>query len=75
MTEEQKKKCEEIYLHFSIISIAPMPFSYKDALIKSVISLAKVFNRDITEEEAEKIIDNINKNSQCSALYPIKQSN
>ena len=58
MTEEQKKKCEEIYnlynFDFRFLLIK------KDEFIKITISLAKVFNRDITEEEAEKIIS-INK--------------
>ena len=75
MTEEQKKKCEEIYLHFSIISIVPISYQknlYKDALIKSVISLAKVFNRDITEKEAKEIIDNnIGKNIMNSVISSI----
>ena len=58
MTEEQKKKIEEIYnsynFDFRFLLIK------KDEFIKITISLAKVFNRDITEEEAEKIIS-INK--------------
>ena len=58
MTEEQKKKCEEIYnsynFDFRFLLIK------KDEFIKITISLAKVFNKDITEEEAEKIIS-INK--------------
>ena len=58
MTEEQKKKCEEIYnscnFDFRFLLMK------KDEFIKITISLAKVFNRDITEKEAEKII-NINK--------------
>jgi|GEM_PF-5813093 len=53
MTEEQKKKCEEIYnlynFDFRFLLIK------KDEFIKITISLAKVFNRDITEEEAEKL--------------------
>ena len=58
MTEEQKKKIEEIYnsynFDFRFLLIK------KDEFIEITISLAKVFNRDITEEEAEKIIS-INK--------------
>lgn len=58
MTEEKKKKIEEIYnlynFDFRFLLIK------KDEFIKITISLAKVFNRDITEEEAEKIIS-INK--------------
>ena len=58
MTEEQKKKIEEIYnsynFDFRFLLIK------KDEFIKITISLAKVFNKDITEEEAEKIIS-INK--------------
>ncbi|TXJ59032.1 hypothetical protein EPJ74_11600 [Brachyspira aalborgi] len=58
MTGEQKKKIEEIYnlynFDFRFLLIK------KDEFIKITISLAKVFNKDITEEEAEKIIS-INK--------------
>ena len=58
MTEEKKKKIEEIYnlynFDFRFLLIK------KDEFIKITISLAKVFNKDITEEEAEKIIS-INK--------------
>ena len=47
MTEEQKKKIEEIYnsynFDFRFLLIK------KDEFIKITISLAKVFNRDITE--------------------------
>lgn len=68
MTEEQKKKIEEIYnsynFDFRFLLIK------KDEFIKITISLAKVFNRDITEEEAEKIIS-INKVISGS-VNPIK---
>ena len=75
MIEEQNRKCEEIINDYKIklgevdISLLINPFS---SIFQSVhqyavenitymtISLAKVFNKDITEEEAEKIIS-INK--------------
>ena len=70
MTEEKKKKIEEIYNLYSF------DFRFllikKDEFIKITISLAKVFNKDITEEEAEKII-NINKVISGSA-NPIKNN-
>ena len=70
MTEEQKKKIEEIYnsynFDFRFLLIK------KDEFIKITISLAKVFNRDITEEEAEKIIS-INKVISGS-VNPIKNN-
>lgn len=54
MTEEQYKECKEIYnsynFDFRFLLIK------KDEFIKITISLAKVFNKDITKEEAEKII-------------------
>lgn len=70
MTEEQKKKIEEIY------NLYNFDFRFllmkKDEFIKITISLAKVFNRDITEEEAEKIIS-INKVISGS-VNPIKNN-
>ena len=74
MTEEQKKKCEEIINSYKTklgevdISLLINPFS---SIFQSVhqyavenitymtISLAKVFNKDITEEEAKKIISDL----------------
>ena len=53
MTEEQKIKCEEIYNSYNLNSRYIVE---KDEFIKITMLLAKVFNRDITEEEAEKII-------------------
>lgn len=71
MTEEQKKKIEEIYnsynFDFRFLLIK------KDEFIKITISLAKVFNSGIiTEEEAEKIIS-INEVVSDSA-NPIKNN-
>ena len=62
MTEEQKKKCEEIYnLHIDLpLKIQPVLYLHKDRWFKITILLAEVFNKNITEEEAEKIIS-INK--------------
>ena len=71
MIEERKRKCEEIINDYKIklgevdISLLINPFS---SIFQSVhqyavenitymtISLAKVFNKDITEEEAKKIV-------------------
>lgn len=73
MTEEQKKKCEEIINSyktklgdidigllmnpFSIIPLIHHQHRYDvKSIISMTISLAKVFNKDISEEEAKKII-------------------
>lgn len=56
MTEEQYKKCEEI--------INSYPRYYRGFVcneylfIPIALSLAKVFNKDITEEEAKEIFNN-----------------
>ena len=55
MTEEQYKKCIEIAYSFKS-ECRYFPFLNKDDFIKITISLAKVFNKDITEEEAKKIV-------------------
>lgn len=104
MIEEQNRKCEEIINDYKIklgevdISLLINPFS---SIFQSVhqyavenitymtISLAKVFNKDITEEEAGEIFDNIfndiNKNGMNCVkakaillpigINPISQSN
>ena len=60
MTEEQKKKCKEIYdLYIHNIEDSK-------GIIEYVISLAKVFNKDITEEEAKEIHYNIFKEACAS---------
>ena len=73
MTEEQKKKCEEIINSYKTklgdidIGLLMNPFSIIPLIhhqhrydVKSMtISLAKVFNKDITEKEAEKIISDL----------------
>ena len=61
MTEEQKKKCEEIYnLHIDLpLKIRPVLYLHKDGWFKITILLAEVFNKNITEEEAGEIFDNI----------------
>ena len=74
MTEEQKKKCEEIINSYKTklgevdISLLMNPFisifqSIHQYAVKSItsmtISLAKVFNKDITEKEAEKIVSDL----------------
>ena len=57
MTEEQYKKCEEI--------INSYPRYYRGFVcneylfIPIALSLAKVFNKDITEKEAEKIVSDL----------------
>lgn len=48
MTEEQYKKCIEIGYSFKS-ECRYFPFLNKDDFIKITISLAKVFNKDITE--------------------------
>ena len=69
MTEEQKKKCEEIYnLHIDFpLKIRPI-FLPKFGWVKIAMLLAEVFNKNITKEEAEKIIDIFYKN-QINPLY------
>ena len=76
MTEEQKKKCEEIINSyktklgdidigllmnpFSIIPLIHHQHRYDvKSIISMTISLAKVFNKDISEEEAKKIISDL----------------
>lgn len=74
MTEEQKKKCEEIINSYKTklgdidIGLLMNPFisifqSIHQYAVKSItsmtISLAKVFNKDITEKEAEKIVSDL----------------
>ena len=56
MTEEQKKKCEEIINSMTALcSLSPHLLESKSNHIVFAILLAKeVFNKDITEEEAEK---------------------
>ena len=60
MTEEQKKKCEEIYnLHIDFpLKIRPI-FLPKFGWVKIAMLLAEVFNKNISEEEAGEIFDNI----------------
>ena len=66
MTEEQYKKCIEIGYSFKS-ECRYFPFLNKDDFIKITISLAKVFNKDITEEEAKEIFDNIWEYKCCSS--------
>lgn len=61
MTEEQKKKCYEIYDLYSRNIVD------SKGIIEPVISLAKVFNKDITEEEAKEISKNISKANTISS--------
>ena len=90
MTEEQKKKREEIYnLHIDFpLKIRPI-FLPKFGWVKIAMLLAEVFNKNITEEEAGEIFDNIfndiNKNGMNCVkakaillpigINPISQSN
>ena len=69
MTEEQKKKCYEIYDLYSRNIVD------SKGIIEPVISLAKVFNKEITEEEAKEIFHNIfkeacNKNMVMNLYMP-----
>lgn len=66
MTEEQYKKCIEIGYSFKS-ECRYFPFLNKDDFIKITISLAKVFNKEITEEEAKEIFDNIWEYKCCSS--------
>lgn len=74
MTEEQKKKCEEIINSYKSklgdvdISLLINPFSSifqsihqyaVESITSMTISLAKVFNKDITVKEAEKIVSDL----------------
>lgn len=52
MTKEQYKKCEEIFNLYRY-----SPFAY----IQITISLGKIFNKEITEEKAKEIFNNIYK--------------
>lgn len=61
MTEEQKKKCYEIYDLYSRNIVD------SKGIIEPVISLAKVFNKEITEEEAKEISKNISKANTISS--------
>ena len=74
MTEEQYKKCIEIAYSF-ISECQYFPFLHEDDFIKITISLAKVFNKEITEEEAKEIFHNIfkeacNKNMVMNLYMP-----
>lgn len=66
MTEEQYKKCIEIAYSFKS-ECRYFPFLNKDDFIKITISLAKVFNKEITEEEAKEISKNISKANTISS--------
>lgn len=64
MTEEQKKKCEEIINnHFSALDERKW-FEYT---IHFLQSLSKVFNKNMTEEEATKFILDWMKNSTATS--------
>ena len=83
MTEEQKKKCDEIYKLYAlkyinrgfglfwimdifrcILILLGYPnnrlFMQSKFYIKLTVSLAKVFNRDITKKEAKEICNEVN---------------
>lgn len=90
MTEEQKKKSEEIYnLHIDFPLKIRTIFLPKFGWVKIAMLLAEVFNKNITEEEAGEIFDNIfndiNKNGMNCVkakaillpigINPISQSN
>lgn len=69
MTEEQYKKCIEIAYSFKS-ECRYFPFLNKDDFIKITISLAKVFNKEITEEEAKEIFNNARVNTNlCEDNY------
>ena len=60
MTEEQKKKCEE-FIKLTISSFEVVN-TYENMARDLVMYLAKVFNKDITKEKADYIVDEIIKN-------------
>lgn len=60
MTEEQKKKCEE-FIKLTISSFEVVN-TYENMTRDLVMYLAKVFNKDITKEKADYIVDEIIKN-------------
>ena len=60
MTEEQKKKCEE-FIKLTISSFEVVN-TYESMARDLVMYLAKVFNKDITKEKADYIVDEIIKN-------------
>ena len=64
MTEEQKKKCEEIiYSNIIVVTAANIRSDIPiEITINLIISLAKVFNKKITKEKAFYIINEIVKN-------------
>ena len=66
MTEEQYKRCKEIYASCKS-DYQCFPFLHKGHFIKITISLAKVFNKEITEGEAEEIAENISKTNTISS--------
>ena len=66
MTEEQKKKCKEI-IDFELFVKAYNKSSVGSIIITMTISLAKVFNKEITEEEAKEISKNISKANTISS--------
>ncbi len=60
MTEEEKKKCEE-FIKLTISSFEVVN-TYENMARDLVMYLAKVFNKDITKEKADYIVDKIIKN-------------
>ena len=62
MTEEQKKKCEEIIYSNIIVFTDANRSDIPIVTINLIISLAKVFSKDITKEKAFYIINEIVKN-------------
>ena len=66
MTEEQYKRCKEIYASCKS-DYQCFPFLHIGHFIKITISLAKVFDKEITEEEAKEIAENISKKNTISS--------
>ena len=62
MTEEQKKKCEEIIYSNIIVFTDANRSDIPIVTINLIISLGKVFSKDITKEKAFYIINEIVKN-------------
>ena len=63
MTEEQRKQCKEIInscCKNSFLLCCP-------DIMRITISLAKIFDKEITEEEAKEIAENISKKNTISS--------
>ena len=84
MTEEQKKQIDGIIklktFFIPVVSVYaisinnPIPIYHERMTIELVITLAKVFNKEITKEKAFCIINEIVKNNYYEAYPKIRSS-